>query len=39
MSLKADLEDHEKVIAWLARRRMGIEQNDIAFLYGEHQTG
>lgn len=35
-SLSAQFVDsnHEKVIAWLAHRRMGIEQNDIAFLYG-----
>lgn len=34
MSLKNDMDDREKVIAWVAHRFMNIEQNDLAFLYG-----
>jgi predicted transcriptional regulator len=34
MGLKNDLSHREKVMAWEAHRTMGIEQNDIAMLYG-----
>ena len=33
MSLKNNLSDREKIMAWEAHRTMGHEQNDIAVLY------
>lgn len=33
MSLKNNLGDREKIMAWEAHRTMGHEQNDIAVLY------
>lgn len=34
MSLRNDMDDREKVLCWLGHRQMGIEQNDLAVLYG-----
>jgi hypothetical protein len=34
MSLKADLSKREKIMAWEAHRTMGVDQNDIAMMYG-----